>query len=91
MLTVKQAYQYAKEVFEDYQITSCVELPDKWVFFADCPGKLLFIPPIEILKSGKDAGFWEKHREFMTVFDEDDWLSEHGKRIPIEELEQAEG
>lgn len=89
-ISVKQAYKYAKEVFSDYIITNCTELKDSWIFFADCPGKFLFIPPLEILKSGKDIDLWAKHREFTNVFEESDWLDEHGKNIPIEELEKAD-
>lgn len=85
-ITIKQAYKDAKDVLEGFSITNCTELQDSWIFFAKIED--IFVPPIEVFKSGKKADFWVKHREFMSIFEESDWLEKNGKNIPIDELEK---
>lgn len=89
-INIKQAYKDAKDILEGFRITSCTELQDSWIFIATDPNGTLRIPPIEIFKSGEEADFWKKYRNFMNCFDAGDWLREHGKRIPIEELEKMD-
>ena len=85
-INIKQAYKDAKDILEGFRITSCTELQDSWIFFAKIDD--IYVPPIEIFKSGEKADFWSKHREFMSIIEESEWLDEHGKDIPIEELEK---
>lgn len=85
---VKQAYKYAKNAYEGFIITSCTELEDSWVFFADAKKDIAFIPPLEIMKSGKDLGVWKKYHQFNNCFEAAEWLNENGKDIKISELEK---
>lgn len=87
-LTIKEAYEAAKEAYEDFRITTCYELEDCWIFIAPCTkeGNPTFIPPLKILKSGEDIDFWEKR--FMNCFERGDWLKANGKNISIEEIER---
>lgn len=87
-INVKQAYNYAKDAYQDFIITSCTELEDSWVFFANVKKGVAFIPPLEIMKSGKDADVWKKYQEFNNCFEAANWLYENGKEIPITELEK---
>ena len=43
------------------------------------------MPPIQVTKNGI-CDLWNKH--FSDIFEESEWLDEHGKDIPIEELEK---
>ena len=88
-LTVKEAYALAKETYEDFRVTTCYELEDCWIFIAPCTkdGHAAFVPPLKILKSGEDGGFWDKNNQFMNCFERGDWLRANGKNIRLEELE----
>ena len=66
---VKQAYEYAKDAYEGFIITSCTELEDSWVFFANAKKDIAFIPPLEIMKSGKDLDVWKKYHQFNNCFE----------------------
>lgn len=85
-INIKQAYKDAKDILEGFCITSCTELQDSWIFFAKIND--IYVPPIEIFKSGKKGDFWLKHREFMSIIEESEWLDKNGKDIPINELEK---
>ncbi|MBQ5563294.1 MAG: hypothetical protein IIT39_07905 [Clostridia bacterium] len=88
-ITIKQAYKYAKDILNGFSITNCTELADSWIFYSKDDNLNICLPPIEIFKSGKEADFWLKHREFMNVFEESDWLDKNGKIIPVDELEKT--
>ena len=87
-IDVKQAYDYAKDAYEGFVITSCTELENSWVFFAIAKEDIVFIPPLEIMKSGEDLDFWKKYHEFNNCFEAADWLKKNGKKISITELEK---
>ncbi|MCR4889631.1 MAG: hypothetical protein K5979_10715 [Ruminococcus sp.] len=86
-LTAMKAYELAKNMFEEFIITSCYELDDCWIFIAACDKSknAVFIPPLKILKNGEDADFWEK--KFESCFERSDWLKENGKRILVKQIE----
>lgn len=87
-MTINQAYELAKEVFEDFRISVCYEFEDCWIFICPCTksGEASFVPPLKIWKSGEDVEFWKKR--FNNCFERGDWLMENGKSISIEELEK---
>jgi hypothetical protein len=87
-INIKQAYEYARDVYEGFIITSCTELKDSWVFFANAKNDIAFIPPLEIMKSGKDLDFWEKYHQFNNCFEAAEWLNQNGKDISIKQLEE---
>lgn len=87
-INIKQAYKDAKDILEGFRITNCTELQDSWIFFSVDPEGTFRIPPIEIFKSGKEADFWKKYRNFLSCFEAAEWLDKNGKDIPIEELEK---
>ena len=87
-INIKQAYEYARDVYEGFIITSCTELKDSWVFFANVKQNIAFIPPLEIMKSGKDLDVWKKYHQFNNCFEAAEWLNKNGKDIKISELEK---
>ena len=87
-INVKQAYEYAKDAYEGFIITSCTELKDSWVFLANVKQNIAFIQPLEIMKSGKDLDVWKKYHQFNNCFEAAEWLNKNGKDIKISELEK---
>ena len=86
-MTIYEAYEWAKYVFEDFRITCCYELEDCWIFICSCTksGEASFVPPLKVLKNGEDLEFWKKR--FNNCFERGDWLDENGKEIPLETLD----
>lgn len=87
-IDIKQAYEYAKDAYEGFIITSCTELENSWFFFANAENDIAFIPPLEIMKSGEDLDVWKKSRQFNNCFEAAQWLNENGKEIRISDLEK---
>lgn len=86
-INAKQAYKIAAdELGEDFRIYCCTELEDSWIFaFCLADGTAVFLPPAQVKKDGS-CDFWDK--KFSDAVEGSDWLSEHGKNIPISELEK---
>ena len=86
-INAKQAYKIAtNELGEDFVIHGCTELEDSWIFgWAWKDGTNVLLPPIQVKKDGS-CDLWDK--KFADAIEGSDWLSEHGKNIPISELEK---
>lgn len=87
-INVKQAYNYAKDAYHGFVITSCTELEDRWVFFANSKNTIAIIPPLEVMKTGKDIDIWKKYYEFNNCFEAATWLNENGKDIIITDIDK---
>ena len=86
-VTVKEAYDAAKKILgDDLIVYRCIELENYWIFpYAWKDGTNIMMPPIQVTKNGI-CDLWNKH--FSDIFEESEWLDEHGKDIPIEKLEK---
>ena len=85
-ISYSDALAAAKEIYSDYQICSCTELNESWVFFVNSKNKKDFvvIPPLEILKSGEDIRNWKRPKDIKSFGGMIDWLKDNGTEIPVD-------
>ena len=83
-IDVKQAYDMALDLLDGFQIYSCTELSDGWLFaFKNSNGSGICIPPLKVSVNGEAS----IHDETAATYFKNK-CKEKGKIIPLEDIKK---